>query len=52
MLIEVVKPERPDATVALKGADYIDVPPLAKSDYRLSFFTYKEGTFNAKVWSA
>lgn len=44
-----MKPERPDSTVSLKGLDYLDVPALAKRDYKVSFFTYKEGQYNAKV---
>uniref|UniRef100_UPI003AADF4DB hydrocephalus-inducing protein homolog n=1 Tax=Centroberyx gerrardi TaxID=166262 RepID=UPI003AADF4DB len=49
VVIEIVKPERPDATVSLKGLEYIDVPALAKRDYKMSFFTYREAVFNAKV---
>lgn len=48
---EILKPEKPDATVSLKGLEYIDVPALGKSDYKLSFFTYKEGQYINKVWS-
>ncbi|XP_049928998.1 hydrocephalus-inducing protein homolog isoform X2 [Epinephelus moara] len=49
VLIEILKPDKPDATVSLKGLEYIDVPALAKRDYKMSFFTYKEGQFNTKV---
>eukprot|EP00063_Salmo_salar_P029727 XP_014004562.1 PREDICTED: hydrocephalus-inducing protein homolog isoform X1 [Salmo salar] len=48
-IVEIMKPERPDSTVSLKGLDYLDVPALAKRDYKVSFFTYKEGQYNAKV---
>ncbi|KAL6479129.1 hypothetical protein MHYP_G00125620 [Metynnis hypsauchen] len=48
-VVEVIKPERPDNTVSLKGLDYVDVSALAKRDYRISFFSYKEGQYNAKV---
>ncbi|XP_053175951.1 hydrocephalus-inducing protein homolog [Scomber japonicus] len=46
---EILKPDKPDATVSLKGLEYIDVPALGKSDYKLSFFTYKEGQYINKV---
>ncbi|KAG7468631.1 hypothetical protein MATL_G00145140 [Megalops atlanticus] len=49
VVVDMIKPERPDPTVTLKGLDYLDVPALAKKDYKLSFFSYKEGVFNAKV---
>lgn len=49
VLIEILKPEKSDATVSLKGLGYIDVPALAKKDYKMSFFTYKEGQYNTKV---
>nr|XP_057932234.1 hydrocephalus-inducing protein homolog isoform X2 [Doryrhamphus excisus] len=47
--IEFLKPDNPDSTVSLKGCDYIDVPALSKKDYKIHFYTYKEGQFNAKV---
>ncbi|XP_049339422.1 hydrocephalus-inducing protein homolog isoform X2 [Astyanax mexicanus] len=49
VLMEMVNPDRPDNTVSLKGLDYMDVPALAKRDYKISFFSYKEGQYNAKV---
>ncbi|TMS05303.1 Hydrocephalus-inducing protein-like protein [Larimichthys crocea] len=49
VLIEILKPDKPDAAVSLKGLQYIDVPALAKADYKMSFFTYKEGQYNSKV---
>jgi len=48
-IVEMVKPEKQDRSVTLNGLDYIDVPALSKKDYKLNFYTYKEGTFNAKV---
>ncbi|XP_070763174.1 hydrocephalus-inducing protein homolog [Enoplosus armatus] len=49
VLIEILKPDKPDATVSLKGLEYIDVPALAKRDYKMSFFAYREGQYNTKV---
>lgn len=51
VIIEMLKPEKPDSATTLKGLDYVDVPGLSKRDYRLSFFAHKEGTFSAKVRS-
>lgn len=49
VLIEILKPDKPDATVSLKGLEYIDVPALAKRDYKMSFFTFREEQYNTKV---
>ncbi|XP_022605572.1 hydrocephalus-inducing protein homolog [Seriola dumerili] len=49
VLIEILKPDKTDATVSLKGLEYIDVPALAKREYKMSFFTYREGQYNTKV---
>jgi hypothetical protein len=35
--------------VTLKGPEFIDVPPLMTKDYKLSFYSYKEGQVTAKV---
>lgn len=51
VIIEMLKPDKPDSATTLKGLDYIDVPGLSKRDYRLNFFAHKEGTFSAKVRS-
>ena len=51
MIIEMLKPDKPDSATTLKGLDYIDVPGLSKREYRLNFFAHKEGTFSAKVGS-
>ncbi|XP_039456431.1 hydrocephalus-inducing protein homolog [Oreochromis aureus] len=47
--LEIVKPDKPDATVSLRGIKFIDVPAHANRDYEMSFFTYTEGQFNTKV---
>ncbi|XP_061825847.2 hydrocephalus-inducing protein homolog [Nerophis lumbriciformis] len=47
--LEFLKPDNPDSTVSLKGREYIDVPALSKKDYKIHFYTYREGQFNAKV---
>ncbi|KAK2841889.1 hypothetical protein Q5P01_012089 [Channa striata] len=49
VLMEILKPDKPDATVSLKGLEYIDVPALAKRAYKVSFFTFREGQYNTKV---
>ncbi|XP_047451812.1 hydrocephalus-inducing protein homolog [Mugil cephalus] len=49
VLIEIMKPEKTDATVSLSGLEYIDVPALSTRDYKMSFFTYRDGQFNTKV---
>ncbi|XP_035521672.1 hydrocephalus-inducing protein homolog [Morone saxatilis] len=49
VLIEILKPDKTDATVSVKGVEYIDVPALSKRDYKMSFFTYREGQYNTKV---
>lgn len=51
VLIEFLKPEKPDATVSLKGVECIDVPALAKREYKMSFYTYREGQYQTKVRS-
>ncbi|XP_008288806.1 hydrocephalus-inducing protein homolog [Stegastes partitus] len=49
VLLETVKPDKPDPTVVLTGLKFIDVPALASRDYEMSFFTYREGQYNTKV---
>ncbi|XP_075327326.1 hydrocephalus-inducing protein homolog [Odontesthes bonariensis] len=49
VLMETLKPEKPDATMSLKGLKYIDVPALAKKDFKLSFTAYRDGQYNTKV---
>lgn len=41
VIIEMLKPDKPDSATTLKGLDYIDVPGLSKRDYRLNFFAHK-----------
>ncbi|XP_053355859.1 hydrocephalus-inducing protein-like [Clarias gariepinus] len=48
-IVEMIKPERPDSTVSLKGLDYVEVSALTKRDYKISFFSYKECQCNAKL---
>lgn len=48
-VMELIKPDRSDGIVSLKGLEYIDVPALDTKNYKLSFFTYKEGQYNAKA---
>ncbi|XP_047008963.2 hydrocephalus-inducing protein homolog isoform X3 [Ictalurus punctatus] len=48
-IVEMIKPERPDSTISLKGLDYVDVSALNKRDYKISFFSYKECQCNAKL---
>jgi hypothetical protein len=43
--IELFKPE----FVTLKGPEFIDVPPLMTKDYKLNFYSYKEGNVSAKI---
>ncbi len=47
--MELIKPDRSDGIVSLKGLEYIDVPALDTKNYTLSFFIYKEGQYNAKA---
>ncbi|XP_014823911.1 PREDICTED: hydrocephalus-inducing protein-like isoform X1 [Poecilia mexicana] len=49
VLLEVVKPEKPDPTVFLIGHKSIEAPALAKMDYKMSFNAYKEGEYTTKV---
>ncbi|CAJ1057600.1 hydrocephalus-inducing protein homolog isoform X2 [Xyrichtys novacula] len=48
VLMEILNPDKTDATVSLSGFEYIDVPSLSKRDYKMCFYTYKEGQFNTK----
>ncbi|XP_055993028.1 hydrocephalus-inducing protein homolog [Sorex fumeus] len=49
VIVEMLKPEKADLSVTLKGLDYIDVQAGAKKDYKLNFYSYKEGLYSAKV---
>ena len=48
----MIKPDKQDRSITLNGLDYIDVPALGRKDYKLNFYTYKEGSFSAKVSKA
>ncbi|CAM5150043.1 unnamed protein product [Eretmochelys imbricata] len=49
VVVDMIKPEKSDITTMLKGLDYTEVPASSKKDYKLTFFSYKEGLFSAKV---
>ena len=49
VVIEILRPEKPDATLSLRGVNYIDVGPLATKDYKLSLYSCKEGLVQTKV---
>ncbi|XP_058135740.1 hydrocephalus-inducing protein homolog isoform X1 [Dasypus novemcinctus] len=48
-IVEITKPEKPDLSISIKGLDYIDVLSGSKKDYKLNFYSYKEGLYAAKV---
>ncbi|KAL8194575.1 UNVERIFIED_CONTAM: hypothetical protein K2H54_025175 [Gekko kuhli] len=47
--VDMIRPDRLEVTTTLKTLDYIDVPASSKKDHKLTFFSYKEGMFCAKV---
>eukprot|EP00727_Mastigamoeba_balamuthi_P008832 m51a1_g4571 putative hydrocephalus-inducing protein homolog (4443) ;mRNA; f:139753-155829 len=47
--VSVEHEKQPDATTSLGGLDYIDVPAFLERQYKLQFFTHKEGTTSARV---
>ncbi|XP_021112382.1 hydrocephalus-inducing protein homolog isoform X2 [Heterocephalus glaber] len=49
VIIEMVKPEKADLSITMKGLDYIDLLSGSKKDYKLNFFSHKEGLYTAKV---
>lgn len=49
MVVDILKPENLESRSLLQGLEYIDVPGSAKKDYKLTFFSYKEGVFNTMV---
>ncbi|XP_030060864.1 hydrocephalus-inducing protein homolog [Microcaecilia unicolor] len=49
VFIEFLKPDKIDPTTIIKGLDYHEVPASSKRDYKLTFFSHKEGLFNIKV---
>ena len=48
-IIEMVRPDKMDPAVNIKGVDYVEVPPNSSRKYKLSFFSYKEGQTQIKV---
>ena len=48
-VIEMVRPDKMDPAVNIKGVDYVEVPPNSSRKYKLSFFSYKEGQTQIKV---
>ncbi|NWS72026.1 HYDIN protein, partial [Crotophaga sulcirostris] len=49
VVLDILKPENVESSSVLQGLEYIDVPGSAKTDYKLTFFSYKEGVFSTKV---
>ncbi|XP_033929940.1 hydrocephalus-inducing protein-like [Melopsittacus undulatus] len=49
VIIDMLKPENLESSSVLQGCSYMDVPSSAKKDYQLTFLSYKEGVFRAKV---
>ncbi|KAM7059176.1 hydrocephalus-inducing protein homolog [Molossus nigricans] len=49
VIVEMLKPEKQDISVTLKGLDYIDILSGSKKDYKLNFYSHKEGLYSAKV---
>ncbi|XP_072492710.1 hydrocephalus-inducing protein homolog isoform X2 [Notamacropus eugenii] len=49
VVVDMIKPEKQDLSVTIKGLDYIDVLAGSKKDYKLNFFSFKEGLFSVKV---
>ena len=42
--IDLQKPDKPDDSIKLSCANYVDVGPLETVDFKLNFFAYKEQT--------
>ena len=49
---QMIRPEKLERSVYMYGVEYIDVPALGKKDYKLNFYSFKEGSFLAKVCTA
>ncbi|KAG8143780.1 hypothetical protein E2320_000954, partial [Naja naja] len=49
VILDMIKPEKLEVTTTLKTLDYIEVPASTKKDHKLTFFSYKEGMYTAKV---
>ena len=50
-MIDVIKPDKLDSSSQINGLDYLDVPGLTKRDFKLNFYTHKEGNFQIKVFN-
>ena len=48
--IEMVSPDKLDASIKLHGPEYIDVPALDTVNYELTFSSHKEGNLSAKLY--
>ena len=48
--IEMVSPDKLDASIKLHGPEYIDVPALETVNYELTFSAHKEGNLSAKLY--
>ena len=49
VFIDMIRPEKPDRSVTFSGTEFVDVPASGKKDFKLNFFSFKEGNFVAKV---
>lgn len=49
VIFEMVKPEKPDLTTTIKGLEYVDVPAGAKKDYKVNYYSHKEGVQQVKA---
>ena len=49
VMIDLMKPDKLDPSTQINGLNYLDVPGLTKRDYKLNFYTHKEGNFQTKV---
>ena len=47
--IEMIRPEKLDRSVTLYGVDYVDVPAMKTRNYKLNFYSFKEGSFLSKA---
>ena len=49
---EMIRPEKMEPGMEIKGLDYIDVAGSSSSDYKITFYAYKEGQTQFKVTAA
>ena len=45
----MIRPDKLDRSIYLRGLEYIDVPALGRRDYQLHFHSFKECSILAKV---